>query len=88
MQQNNKKLAKKLNKLGIKTKIYNLDRLNSIENTIKDIGKILNKQKEAKNILNEFDLKLNSLKNIIKNQKILIVIGHNLKLDKRIFNKR
>ncbi|MEA1913726.1 MAG: helical backbone metal receptor [Campylobacterota bacterium] len=85
MQHSSIKLSKKLNKLGIETKVVKLDRLESIQNTIADIGAILNKKDEAKIILDELTLKLENTKNIVKDKKILMVIGHNLKLDKRIF---
>ncbi|VAY86486.1 Vitamin B12 ABC transporter, B12-binding component BtuF [hydrothermal vent metagenome] len=85
MQSSSVKLAQKLNKLGITTKIVKLNKLNDIKNTIRDIGNILDKNKQAKIILGNLESKLLNTKNIIKNKKILIVIGHNLKLDKRIF---
>ncbi len=85
MQKSSLKLSKKLNKLGIKTQVSKLDRLESIKNTIRDIGKLLNKEKEATAILNNIALKLKQTQAIIKDKKILMVIGHNLKLEKRIF---
>jgi len=85
MQKSSIKLSKKLNKLGIKTKVVSLDRLETIKNSIKDIGDILNKPEIAKNILDNLEHRIDKIKNIIKNKKILMVIGHNLKLEKRIF---
>jgi iron complex transport system substrate-binding protein len=85
MQNSSLKLSKKLNKLGIKTKVLKLQRLTDIQNSIKTIGEVINKQNEAKKILDKIDKKLISLKNITKNKKILIVIGHNTSLVKRIF---
>ncbi len=85
MQSSSIKLSQKLNKLGIKTKIVKLKRLEDIKNTIKNIGLILDKQPQAKSILDDLENKLNKTKQIVQNKKILIVIGHNLKLDKRIF---
>ncbi|MEA3384263.1 MAG: helical backbone metal receptor [Campylobacterota bacterium] len=85
MQKSSLKLSKKLNKLGIKTKVVKLDRLNSIFDTIKDIGDVLDKKVEAKAILDRLNNRLEKTKNIIKNKRILFVIGHNLKLEKRIF---
>ena len=85
MQNSSLKLSRKLNKLGIKTKVVKLQRLEDIKDTIKIIGQILDKKQIAKKILDDFETKLSQTQNIIKNKKILIVIGHNLKLDKRIF---
>ena len=85
MQQSSARLSKKLNRLGIKTKLFKLTTLDDIKNTIFEIGKILNKESQANDILNIIDTKLNNIQNIIKDKKILIVIGHPLKLDKRIF---
>ncbi len=85
MQNSSIKLSKKLNKLNIKTKVVKLTTLNNIKETIKDIGTILNKKEESNKILNTLNQKSENTKNILKDKKILIVIGHNLKLEKRIF---
>jgi iron complex transport system substrate-binding protein len=85
MQSNSKLLAKKLEKLGIQTKIISLTTLQDIQNSIKDIGDILKKEKKAKDILATIKQKLQATKNIINNKKILFVIGQNTTLEKRIF---
>jgi iron complex transport system substrate-binding protein len=85
MQQSSIRLSKKLNKLGLKTKLFKITTLEDIKTTIFDIGAILNKKKEANSILNTINNKLNDIQNITKNQKILIAIGHPLKLDKKVF---
>lgn len=85
MQSSSIKLSKKLHQLGIKTKIVTLKSLVDIQNSIKDIGDILDKQIQANIILDKLKLKLNKIQNIVQNKKILIVIGHNLSLEKRIF---
>lgn len=85
MQNSSIKLSKKLNKLGIKTKVVKLKNLENIKNTISSIGTILNKNKKATEILDDLMIKLKQTNNIVKNKKILMVIGHNLKLEKRIF---
>ena len=85
MQKSSIKLSKKLNRLGIKTKIVKLNRLDDITKTIEDIGDILDKPKIAKKILDDLEYSINKTKNIVQNKKILMVIGHNLKLEKRIF---
>jgi len=85
MQKSSIKLASKLESLGIKTKVVQLTTLEDIKDTIEQIGKILNKQIKAKEILTTLENKLIQTQNILKNKKILFVIGHNLKLDSRIF---
>ncbi|MEA2019525.1 MAG: helical backbone metal receptor, partial [Campylobacterota bacterium] len=85
MQNSSVKLSKKLDKLGIKTKVLKLTTLNDIKTTIKDIGIILKKENRSQEILDRLNQKLKNIKNILNNKKILIVIGHNLKLEKRIF---
>jgi iron complex transport system substrate-binding protein len=85
MQKSSIKLAKKLELLGIKTKVVQLTSLEDIKETIEQIGEILQKQIKAKEILSTLENKLSQTQNIVKNKKILFVIGHNLKLDKRIF---
>lgn len=85
MQQSSIKLAKKLNKLAIKTKVVKLTTLQDIKDTIKIIGQITKKEQEAQAILTKLDQKLNDIKNILNDKKILFVIGHNTSLEKRIF---
>ena len=85
MLENSKKLSLKLHKLGIKTKVLKLTKLEEIQNSIKIIGDILNKQKEASQILNDINEELQDIKNIIQNKKILIVIHAPLSIEKRIF---
>jgi iron complex transport system substrate-binding protein len=85
MQQNNIKLSKKLDKLGIKTRILSLNTLEDIKQTIKVIGQIVKKEQKAQELLNTLQKKLQNIKNIVQNKKILIAIGHNTSLEKRIF---
>jgi iron complex transport system substrate-binding protein len=85
MQQSSIRLSKKLNRLGLKTKLFKVTTLEDIKTTIFEIGEMLNKKQEANSILNIIDMKLNGIQNIIKNQKILIAIGHPIKLDKRVY---
>lgn len=85
MQQNNYKLNQKLQQLGIKTKIIKIDRLSNIKASIYEIGEILLRTKEAKKVIENIDQELKNLKNITKNKKILIVMGHNTSLASRIF---
>jgi len=85
MQPNNYKLAQKLQKLGIKTKIIKIDRLANIKASILDIGELLNREDKAKKILENINKGLEKLKNITKDKNILVVMGHNTSLASRIF---
>jgi iron complex transport system substrate-binding protein len=85
MQKSSIKLSKKLESLGIKTKVVQLTTLQDIKDTINQIGIVLEKQTKAQEILTTLKEKLSQTQNIVKDKKILFVIGHNLKLDSRIF---
>ena len=85
MQQNNRKLAQKLEKLGIKTKIIQIDRLPHIKKAILELGTLLHKESNAEKIVSNIDRALADIKGIVKDKKILIVIGHNTSLVKQIF---
>jgi len=85
MQQNNHKLALKLKRLGIKSKIIKIDKLDNIKKAMSDIGEIVNKKEEAQKIVHDIDKELSNLDNIINNKKILIVFGRNSNLSKHIF---
>ncbi|MEA3316237.1 MAG: helical backbone metal receptor [Campylobacterota bacterium] len=85
MQNSSIKLSKKLNRLGIKTTIVKKKRLDDIQNSIKIIGDVLDKKDSAKKILDKLNQKLKDIKGIVKDKKILFVIGHNTNLEKRIF---
>jgi len=85
MQQNNAKLAKQLEKLGIKTKIVQIDRLPHITSAILDLGKLLKKETKASKITSDIKKYLGEIRGIVKDKKILIVIGHNTTLVKQIF---
>lgn len=83
--QKNYKFKTKLEKLGVKTKVVEINSLKNIKQTILDIGDITSKQNKAKEIVKTINQKLEDIQNIIKNKKLLIVIGHNKSLVKRIF---
>jgi len=85
MQQNNRKLAQKLEKLDIPTKIIQIDRLPHIRKAILELGTLLHKEHKAQTIVSDIDQALADIKGIVKNKKILIVIGHNTALVKQIF---
>jgi len=85
MQKNNAKLAKQLNKLGIRTKIIQIGRLPHITSTIMELGKLLHKESKAREIVANIEQHLQDIKGIVKDKKILMVIGHNTSLVKQIF---
>lgn len=85
MQKNNIQMAKKLNILGIKTKVIHIDSLSSIKKAILELGLLLDKETKAKSIVKEINHELNTLKNITNNKKILIVFGRNVDLSKNVF---
>jgi len=85
MQKNNEKLATKLEKLGIKTEIVQIDSLVHIKEAIVNIGTLLHREEKAKRIVKNINQALANLKGIGTNKRILIVIGHNTSLVKRIF---
>jgi len=85
MLENTKTLSTKLHKLGIKTKILKLTKLEEIQKSISSIGTILNKEKEATVILNNINKELQEIQNIVKDKKILVVIHATKSLNKKIF---
>ncbi len=85
MQQNNHKLSLKLEQLGIKSKVIQIDTLDNIKKSIIEIGTILKKEEKAKKIVENINDELKNLKNIINKKKILIVFGRNTDLSKHVF---
>ncbi len=85
VQKNNEKVAQKLEKLGIKTAVIYIDTLAHIKKSIIEIGTLVHQEKEAQNIIASIEYELNAIKNIVTDKKVLIVIGHNTTLVKRIF---
>lgn len=85
MQDNNQKLSVKLKRLGIKSHIIKIDKLQSISQAILEIGKILKKEEKAKEIVKQIDNERKKLQNIVNGKKILIVFGRNTDLSKQIF---
>ena len=85
MQKNNYKLNKKLQRLGLETKVIKIDKLANIKASILNIGNRLNAKAKAEKIITTINLALKKLKNITKDKRILVVIGHNTSLASRIF---
>lgn len=85
MQENNARFAQKLEQLGIKTMVIKIDSYPYIRQSIYSIAHFVHKENEGKAIVNELDQKLHSLKGIVKDQKILMVFGHNTDLSKPLY---
>lgn len=85
MQENNLDLSHKLEKIGIKTKVVKIDTIESIKNTISDLGEMLDNKTKADEIIGEINDSLKSLKGIVENKKIIIPIGYNTDLSKEIY---
>jgi len=85
LQSISKKLSTKLQNLGLQTKMFKIKTLEDIKKTILELGILLKKTPKAKQIVRLLDEGVKSTQGIIKDKKILMVIGHPLKLNKRIF---
>lgn len=85
MQKNNHKLQHQLNQLKIPTKMIRIDTLDTIRNSLLELGKHFHKEENARRIVQEINSSLASIKHIVNNKKILIVFGHNTSLSKNIF---
>ncbi len=85
MQKNNQKLATRLERFNIKSKIIRINRLRDIKDTILTIGDLLNNNIKANSIINSINKKLKETQNIIQNKKILIVIGEYTTILKGVF---
>jgi iron complex transport system substrate-binding protein len=85
MQQSSYKLSRQLEDLGIKTRVAKLKTLKDIKDTVKIIGDVLDEPKKADELLAKIEQSLNSIKGIIENKKILMVIDHKLSVKKRVF---
>lgn len=79
------KLLSDINSLGIKTKVYKTDRVEDIKYTIKTLGEFFKKEETALELNKEIDSSLASLKNIVKNKKVLIVISPRDTLSNQIY---
>ena len=80
-----KKLNQSLKDLNFKTLVYKTNSLEDIKCTIEDLGDVFNKNEEAKKLNNEIEHSLESLKNIVENKKVLIVISPQNSLSNQIF---
>lgn len=85
MQENNAGFGEKLNRLGVQTMVMRIDTYPSIRQSIFTMAAFVHKETQGKQIVDELDQKLRSLKGIVKDQKILMVFGHNTDLSKPLY---
>jgi len=69
------KLIGNLKALNIKVLSYKTNTIENIKNTITQLGILFKKEEKAKELTNNIDNSLDSLKSIVENKKILIVIS-------------
>ncbi|RXJ82783.1 ABC transporter substrate-binding protein [Arcobacter sp. F2176] len=79
------KLLSNLKRLNIKTLSFKTDSIKDINNTIFSLGNYFDKQEKAKELISNINNSLSSLKGIIKNKKILIVISPKKTLSNQIY---
>ncbi len=79
------KLHNNLKKLGIKLFTFETQTIEDIKNTINVLGKYFQKEQRANELINSIDNALKSLKGIVKNKKVLIVISPNKTLSNQIY---
>ncbi len=76
MQPNNHPLAKRLERLGVKTMLVHIDRLPHIIEAITALGKRLHRTQEAAKITHAITEALEQTKGIVTGKRILIVFGY------------
>ena len=79
------KLLSNLKNLNIKTLTFKTDSIKDINNTIFSLGNYFDKQQKAKELISNINNSLTSLKSIVKNKKILIVISPKKTLSNQIY---
>ena len=79
------KLLRNLKSLDIKTMVFKTNTIDAIKNTIKTLGVYFQKEEKANEIISNIDNSLASLKGIISNKKVLIVIGPKKDLNNQIY---
>ena len=79
------KLLSNLKSLNIKTLSFKTDSIKDINNTISSLGNYFDKQQKAKELISNINNSLASLKEIIKDKKILIVISPKKNLSNQIY---
>mgnify|MGYP005844547925 CR=1 FL=1 len=79
------KLHNNLEKLGIKLFTFETQTIDDIKHTIKVLGEYFQKEQRAKELIDGIDNALATLKNIVENKKVLIVISPNKTLSNQIY---
>ena len=79
------KLIQNLKALNIKILSYKTNTIEDIKNTILELGSLFKKEENAKQIISKIDNNLDSLKSIVENKKILIVISPKDSLSNQIY---
>ena len=69
------KLTQNLKALNIKVLSYKTNTIENITNTISQLGLLFDKEEKAKELVSNINKNLDSLKSIVENKKILIVIS-------------
>ena len=80
-----KELISNIKKLNLNVKTFKTNNLESIKNTITSIGKLLDKEQRAKELNEGIENSLKSVKDIVLNKKILVVISPRQDLNKIIY---
>ena len=79
------KLLSNLKRLNIPTKVFKIDTLASIKQTISTLGEYFNKQMKAQQLNHAIQKAMDSLENIVSHKKILFVISHKKYLHHQIY---
>ena len=79
------KLIQNLKALNIKILSYKTNTIENIKNTILELGILFKKEEKSKEMILRIDDSLNSLKSIVENKKILIVISPKNSLSNQIY---
>jgi iron complex transport system substrate-binding protein len=79
------KLIQNLKALNIKILSYKTNTIENIKNTILELGILFKKEEKSKEIISRIENSLNSLKSIVENKKILIVISPKNSLSNQIY---
>ena len=85
VQDYDEEILKKLKKLNLNFYSFQTDNIDSIKHTIKEIGKILNRQQRAQELIADINKSLESLKDIVKNRTFMIVISPRIDLSRSIY---
>ena len=80
-----KELISNIKKLNLNVKTFKTNNLESIKTTIKSIGELLDKNEKAEELNKSIDDSVKSIKAIISNKKILVVISPRKDLNKIIY---